>query len=66
MRANLEMDAAGKPHLSDQELLNKYRLLAPQTLVALLRLNLFVRLIVKGSDALKGQFMLPEDLTNHG
>ena len=45
----LEMEAAGKPHLSDQVLLNKYRLLAPQTLVALLRLNLLVRLIVKGS-----------------
>ena len=49
----LERQAADKPHLSDQQLIDKFRIPAPQTMVSLLRLNLFVRLIVKGSCSLK-------------
>ena len=49
----LEMLAAGKQHLSDQELLNKYRLMAPASIVSLMRLNLFIRVVVKAAPSLK-------------
>ena len=48
-----ERKAAGLAALSDQELLDTYQLIAPQTLVTLARLNLFIRVITKGTDSLR-------------
>ena len=48
-----ERIAAGLAPLSDQELLDTYQLIAPQTLVTLARLNLFIRVITKGTDSLR-------------
>ena len=53
------LDLVGRdlPHLSDQELLDKYQLLAPETMLALLRINLFIRVVLKASCSLKNAIL---------
>ena len=49
----VEKQAKDEIALGDQALITTFRLLAPQTMVTLLRLNLFVRIVQKGSVELK-------------
>ena len=49
----VERKALDLKPLSDQELLDAHSLMAPQTMVTLMRINLLIRVITKGSDALR-------------
>ena len=49
----VERKALDLKPISDQELLDAHSLLAPQTMVTLMRVNLLIRVITKGSDALR-------------
>ena len=49
----VERKALGLKPTSDQELINEHALVAPQMMVTLMRMNLLIRVIAKGTDALR-------------
>lgn len=49
--------------LSGQEVLNKFKLLAPQTMISMARVNLSIRLVAKGSFVLKREVYAARDST---
>ena len=53
----MDLVSRGMPHLSDQQLIDRYKIFSPETMLALMRINLFIRVVLKASHSLKGAIL---------